>query len=277
MSKTGLWWILSTAFAFRLTAQHAHVYAGATDAAGGSRLAFLNASRFAAESGYVVHLPFQTNGPRAGYFINSAPTFTALPSTPINGGPDTGHALPGTHIVARVVSVEGPDGGGFGFWESPGEEEDAEALTFQVPVGERHGQLDVPLSESSGEPGADPYGHVHGRFYSATKAGLYTVGLRLRDTAHNGPGGGPLHPESEITRFHFQAGLTLAGLTVESGEMQVTFATQTGLNYQLESTESPTPDATWSPFGDRIPGNDHLVRVPVPASTGNRFFRLRAE
>lgn len=281
MSKTGLLRFLLPALAalpaLRLAAQHAHINAGVADAPAGSRLAFLNASRFAAESGYVVSLPFVTNGVRGGYYIANSPTFTALPSTLFNGGPTAGHADPGTRIVARVVSVEGPAGGAFGFWESPGDELDAEALTFSVPVGESSGRLEFPLSENDGQPGDDPYGHVHGRFYSATRAGLYTVGIVLRDSAQNGPGGGPLHADSQVTRFQFQAGVTIAGMAFGDGNTRITFATRTGATYRIESAERLGAEAVWTVVAGPVTGDDHLATVDFPTAPGTAFYRLRVE
>lgn len=258
--------------ASQAAAQHAHINAG-IDA--NSRLTFVNADRFAAESGYFVALPKVTNGFYAGYHIANAPTFTALASTPINGGPSAGHAAAGAHIVARIETVEGPEGGRFGFWETPGDEEDATELTFSVPVGETQGGLEFPLSENSGQAGADPYGHIHGRYFSATLPGLYTVGLRLRDTSSNGPGGGPLHEDSPVIRFLFQAGLTLAKAIPGPEGLELRFAAQSGVSYQVEYTrrlESPE----WIAIGSPVTGTGRMASVLVPTPVVGAFFRLRS-
>jgi hypothetical protein len=279
MSKTGLFKLaaLFAAFAFRLSAQHAHVNAGVTDAAAGSRLAFLNASRWAEESGYVVHLNKATNGPYAGYHVSSGYTFTALSATDLNGGVFPGHAALGSHLVARLVSVEGPVGGSFGFWETPGDELDAEEITFGTSVGEVAGTREFPLSENNGRPGEDPYGHYHGRKYTATLPGLYKVGLVIRDASHNGPGGGPLHPESEITRFNYQAGVTIAKVTSAAEGTQLTFATKSPRNYHVEASQTLSTNAVWTTVAGPIPGDDHLASVTIPSVQDTQFFRLRVE
>lgn len=275
MSKTPLSSAFGFAFlgAFVATGQHAHINAGVNAA---SALTFMNADRFAAESGFVVRLPAVTNGIRGGYHIANSPTFTALPATALNGGPATGHALPGTRVVARIVEVDGPLGGEFGFWESPGDEEDAEALTFSVPVGERAGTREFPLSENSGQPGADPYGHLHGRYFSATLPGLYTVGLRLRDAAANGPGGGPLHPESAVTRFLFQAGDTISKAVQGPEGLDLIFAAASGRTYQAEYTAS-LESPSWTAIGTPVTGQNRMATVTVPTPTVRAFFRLRIQ
>jgi hypothetical protein len=275
MSKTPLSSAFGIAFlgAFVATGQHAHINAG-VDAA--SALTFMNADRFAAESGFVVRLPAVANGIRGGYHIANSPTFTALPSTALNGGPATGHALPGTRVVARIVEVDGPPGGEFGFWESPGDEEDAEALTFSVPVGERAGIREFPLSENSGQPGADPYGHVHGRYFSATLPGLYTVGIRLRDAASNGPGGRPLHTESAVTRFLFQAGDTISKAVHGPEGLDLVFAAASGRTYQVEYTAS-LESPSWTAIGTPVTGQNRMAAVTVPSPTVRAFFRLRIQ
>jgi hypothetical protein len=275
MSKTPLPSALGIAFlgAFVAAGQHAHINAGVNAA---STLVFANADRFAAESGFVVRLPAVTNGIYGGYHIANSPTFTALASTPINGGPATGHALPGTRVVARIVEVDGPVGGEFGFWESPGDEMDAEALTFSVPVGERAGTREFPLSENSGQPGADPYGHVHGRYFSATLPGLYTVGLRLRDASSNGPDGGPLHPESAVTRFLFQAGDTISKAVPGIEGLELTFAAASGRTYQVEFTDS-LESPNWTAIGTPVSGLNRMATVTVPTPVTRAFFRIRIQ
>ena len=99
MSKTPLPSALGIAFlgAFVAAGQHAHINAGVNAA---STLAFANADRFAADSGFVVRLPAVTNGVYGGYHIANSPTFTALASTPINGGP-----VPALNVTTGIVSI----------------------------------------------------------------------------------------------------------------------------------------------------------------------------
>lgn len=259
-------------------AQHAHLNAGAIDSAAGKALYFPNGFNFVTNSGYFLPLKKETNGPYAGHHQGSL-TLTALPATGDNGGPAFGHAAFGAHIEAVVVSVDGPPGGSFGFWDSDGEE-DATQLTFSVPVGQRLGTRSFALSQNQGEAGADPYGHIHGRRFSATVPGLYVVGFQLVDTSSNGPGGGPLHPASDVLPMYVQAGLTLAAVGVEDGGLVVVYAAEKGVTYRLERAAQwlPTSASDWTLVGQPLVGTGKLERVTgIPTTTESAWFRLRVE
>lgn len=253
---------------------HEHVAAGAGSAEPGSPLEFVSADDFGAESGWVFPLTHSASGPYAAHY-HAELTVVALAATPALGGPDPQHAALGSRIEAVIESVEGPAGGVFAFWETPGDELDATEITHQVPVGEAHGTFRFPVSENDGQAGADPYGHIHGRVYSVDRPGLYRVGFRFIDTSANGPGGGPVHSPSERFHLNFQAGLTLARIAASDGGIDLTFAAVQGQTVQLESAPriEGTPD--WRPVGDAIVGDNHLHTVTVP-STGGAVFRLVA-
>jgi len=256
------------------SAQHAHITAGALQPVAGAKLHFPNGSRFAAETGYVVTLEKATNGPYAGYHYGTV-TFTALPTSRDFGGPAAGAALPGTHIEAQVETVSGPAGGAWGFWEGMDEEEGT-TLTFSVPTGTSEGTNRFPLSETSGAAGVDPYGHVHGRIFSATRPGLYRVGFRLIDTARNGVNGTPLHEPSELFHLLFQAGVTIAKADPVTAGLQLEFATAATYTYTIEAADQPTAaSGDWMPMGDPVAGDDHLHQVVVPITGHARFFRLK--
>jgi len=259
----------------QLQAQHSHVNAGAMGSVVGGQLYFANGDSFITNSGYVVNLAWAETAPFAGWHLGSI-TFTALAASTDFGGPAFGHAATGAHLELRVESVAGPAGGEFAFWESDGES-DATEIAFRVPVGEAAGTNRFRLSETDGSPGVDPYGHIHGRKFTASLPGLYTVGFRIFDTSVNGPGGGPLHPPSELFPLHFQAGITIAGLAQEAGGMKLTFATQTGRTYFLERTTSLSPP-DWQTIAGPFAGNNHLQTVTdPPGTTDAAWFRLRVE
>lgn len=252
---------------------HEHVAAGADSVAQDAPLVFVSADDFGAEASYVFALDAATNGPYAGYFQGEL-TFVALAATGDLGGPAPGHAALGSHLEAVLEAVEGPAGGSFGFWESPGHDLDADTITFSVPVGESNGTHRFPVSENDGAPGTDPYGHIHGRVFSATRPGLYRVGFRFVDTGHNGAGGGPIHTPSERFFLNFQAGLTLASMGRDADGVKVIFATRTGVNYSLESTGQLGPEAVWRAAGETVAGDDHLHPLTLPPAGGAQYFRL---
>ncbi len=261
----------------RVNAQHVHINAGALAPTPGSALAFANADLFATNSGYILNLNVRLAGPAIGLY-DGGPTFTALALLPDNGGPEPFHALAGTKVVLEVVSLDGPAGGSLTFWESPDCEISATRPTFTIQVGTTNGNFRFPLSQNGGEPGADPYGHCHGRRYTTAVPGLYVLGVRLYDSSTNGPGGGPQHQPSDITYFFFQAGVTLDSLTQGDDGITAHFATKIGGTYFLETTESLTEGATWDTVAGPLDGDGYLQSLIDPAPTGtSRFYRLRYE
>lgn len=185
-------------------AQHGHLNAGATGTSQGDPLMFANGHLFAAESGYVKDLPLADTGRFAGFHEGNI-TFTVLPTTVDNGGPVPNAPASGSFIMAGIQSVSGPEGGRFGFWEAG-----STVPTFEFGVGY---DVAIPtglwaLSDASlgaGAPGADPYGHLHGRRFTATLPGLYEVSFRVFDLSGNGAGGGPIHTPSDVITLAFSA------------------------------------------------------------------------
>ena len=183
-------------------AQHGHLNAGAVGTSQNDQLTFANGSIFAASSGYVKDLVLTNGGRFAGYYEGGI-TPVALPATVANGGPTAFNPALGSFLEMAVVSVSGPAGGAFGFWEGG-----SASPTFSVPVGTTGADFRFDLSDAAngaGQPGADPFGHLHGRRFTATLPGDYTVGFRVFDTSDNGIGGGPIHTPSGILEINFSA------------------------------------------------------------------------
>jgi hypothetical protein len=254
-------------------AQHLHLNAGAPGSAPGAKLYFANGDALESSSGYTLPMGLATNGAYAGHYVGAI-TFTALAATPAFGGPAFAHAAPGARLALAIESVQGPSDGKFEFWDSDGEQ-DATQVTHSMPSGTTQGTVSFRLSENDGSPGADPYGHIHGRRFSTSAPGLYTITVRLFDTSTNGPSGLPLHPPSDAFSMHLQSGVTIAGLSVSNKQALVRFGTVRGSSYQPES--APEPSGPWAPVGARLPGNDHLQTFAVDATDRSRYFRLRVE
>lgn len=184
-------------------AQHGHLNAGAVGTSQGDALSFVNGAGFAASSGYVKELTPATTGARAGYYTGSI-TFTSLAATVGNGGPAAGAAALGSFLQYGIVSVAGPAGGQFAFWE-----EGATTPTISYGVGYSTSfPALIELSDASngaGAAGADPFGHLHGRNFTATVPGEYVVGFKLFDTSVNGAAGGEIHAPSQVLNIKFAA------------------------------------------------------------------------
>jgi len=260
-------WLLATCWSLR--AQHAHLNAGAVSTNQDGRLFFANGGDFASDSGYVKTLTHTNGGNYAGYFQGNI-TLTALPTTAANAGPDPEASAPGSFLQAQLASVSGPAGGSFSFWEAG-----ATTPTISLQSGATGTNL-FALSSGDGSPGSDPFGHVHGRRFTATLPGIYEVGFRLFDTSTNGAGGGPIQSPSGVLRVYFQAGVNLQSIEPDEDHTHVRFPAPVGASWQLEAADSADAPANWQPIGNPVPGDDYIHEVeddhPVQ---GNRFYRLK--
>jgi hypothetical protein len=198
-----LWLALTTSAALQPLAQHGHLNAGAVGVNQGHQLHFANGDIFAASSGYVKTLVPAFSGRFAGYYEGGI-TPTALATTVANGGPVADAPAPGSFIQMGIVSVTGPAGGQFAFWEH-----DTVAPTFSYASGYSTATPDLfALSDAAlgaGAAGADPFGHIHSRRWTATSLGEYSVTFQLFDTSVNGAGGGPIHSASDLLTIRFSA------------------------------------------------------------------------
>src|SRR5262245_13779868 len=176
---------------------HEHLVAGAVSNTIGAPLVFENEGTYGGDSGFFFNLMLgTTNDPYFGFYYTDELAFTALAATPDFGGPEPGAAALGAHIQAQLLSVEGPNGAQFGFWETLQDGVDSTNLAWSVPIPFSGGTNRIDVSENTGLAGADPYGHLHGRIYSFTEPGLYKVTWKFIDSSTNGPNGGPIHTPS---------------------------------------------------------------------------------
>ncbi len=191
--------------------QAQHLNAGALSTNQGGQLYFANAVGFVNGSGFLITsvnpaMSYSNSGTYAGYFNTGNPTFTALAQTTANGAtPSPVAAAFGSFLELRLESVlSGPVGGTFSFFDHG-----ATSPTYNLGVGQSvtSGNL-FELSDDTlgaGNPGADPYGHIHGRRFAVDVPGTYQVGFRIVDTSVNGFGGGPIQSDSQLYLLNFTA------------------------------------------------------------------------
>jgi hypothetical protein len=258
-----------------LPAQHVHINAGATNPTPGAQLYFPNGYVYDTNSGYDVYLAFTNSGSFSNLYQGAGVTFAALASTLDNGGPAFGHAADGTFLQLQFVSLSGPPDGVFGVWMQDAGNPGISYPLFTMPVGTADGTNLLALSESDGSPGADPYGHIHGRTFTATMPGLYTLGCRIVDTSTNGSGGGPIHTPSALYYLYFQAGLTISSWTKTPDSFAVTFGTTAGKTYYVESS-SDLAAPNWTPFAGPFTGDNHLQTATTNSAAPKLFFRIRS-
>lgn len=251
-----------------------HLFAGATGLTPGSPLLFTTASSFEAASGWYLPMVLRIAGLNAGFYRGDVLTFTALAAADQGTGQLEGRALFGSRLAVQVVSVDGPSGGEVQFWEGDGENP-GNQITFRVPAGARDATASFVISENNGAPGADPYGHIHGRAFTTNLPGRYLVGFRLIDVSTNGPGGGPLHAPSAVLVLGLQAGPTVDSLEPSTAGALVKFRSAPGVSNVLESASALAP-ADWAPVAGPMRGNSTLQSLrDTNAWSGPRFYRLK--
>jgi hypothetical protein len=255
--------ILAFSFQLQVHAQHGHLNAGAAGTTHGDRLIWANGADFIAPSGYVKTLDYTNTGRFAGYYQGGI-TPTALPATAERGGPDPDASALGSYLQFRIACLEGPPGGSFGFWEAG-----ATAPSISLARGETSTNL-WRLSESDGSPGSDPFGHIHGRRFSATKPGIYKVAFTAIDTSTNGAGGGPIHTPSEELPIWFQAGINIQSIEPEALQTRIRFGAAAGFNWSLRYTSDLT-NTTWTST-EPVAGNDTFVEITHQDPAGPRGF-----
>jgi len=261
-----------------------HIFAGALGTNQNDKLNFSNGAAFDATStAFAFPQILRLNGLNAGYYRGEIGqiTFSSLAGTIGNGGPIPGCAAPGAQLAVQVVSVSGPAGGSFQFWEGSGlsgfgaDGSDLGMITFNVPVGTTDGTNIFVISENGGAPGTDPYGHIHGREFTTSLPGMYVVGLRLVDISSNGTNGGPIHSASDVLPVRFQAGLRIESFQIFTNRATVTFRSPTAISNILEATDSLVP-ASWQAIGSGLKGNSSLQSISdTNISRPGRVYRLR--
>jgi hypothetical protein len=271
------WAVQALAWALTSFSLHAdtHIYGGAFSTNLNGKLFFSNGPLFdATRTNFALPQVLRTNGLNAGHYRGDALTFSALPGTVVNGGPVPGHAAFGSLLAIQVATVKGPPGGSFAFWEGDGES-DLGVITFSVPVGETNGSNYFVISQSFGQPGTDPYGHIHGRQVTTSLPGIYLVGFQVIDVSTNGAGGGPIHAPSDIMEVRFQAGGWIEALQLFTNRVTASFRSPPGISNLLERAESIS-STNWQPVALPIRGNNFLqAYTDTNAPTENRFYRIR--
>jgi hypothetical protein len=259
-----------------LCAQHIHINAGAFSTAQDAQLYFVNGNVYGTNAGYDVYLTYTNAGSFSNLYQGAGLTFTALASTPDNGGPAFRHAADGAYLQLQFVSVTGPQNGTFSVWEQDTGNLEISNPLFAIPVGTTNGTNQFNLSESDGSPGSDPYGHIHGRTFVADKPGLYTLGLKIIDTSANGTDGGPIHTPSDIYYLYFQAGLTISSPAKAGNSYTASFGTKLGATYFVEVATNLAA-TNWTTLVGPFTGNNYLQTFTDPNATNpRRFYRVKS-
>ncbi len=248
---------------------HGHINIGSVGVNQNDPLIFDNAAIFEVATNYVKTLTFATSGTYAGYYQGNI-TFTALAATPAHAGPELNAAALGSQLHAQLVAVSGPAGGVFSFWNTG-----ATNPTISLMSGST-GTNTWLISENDGSPASDPYGHFHGRRFTATKPGIYTVSFRALDFSTNGTSGGAIHTPSQVMQVYFQAGVHVKSIEPDMDHTHVTFAAPVGKSWVVEASASPATNAVWTTISAPAVGDDYFHEITdVEPVAGNRVYRTR--
>jgi hypothetical protein len=252
-------------------AQHGHLNVGARGVNHNDQLYFENGPDFIDSSGYVKTLAFTNAGRFAGYYEGNI-TLTVLAATEEHGGPFPNAPALGSFIQFTIKCYAGPDGGSFGFWDAG-----STSPSDSVLPGQESTNL-FRLTESDGSSGSDPYGHVHGRRFTATKPGVYKIGFKAWDTSSNGPTDGPIHLPSDFLPVYFQAGVNVTHIAKTGLVTTVQYGAQAGQLFTLEYTTNLADPNLWLPAAGLKVGDDYFQTLEDPASVDSqRFYRIRVD
>jgi hypothetical protein len=170
---------------------------------------------------------------------------------------------PGNGALVRMdlVSVTGPAGGSFSFWEAG-----ATAPTLTRATGWTAGGADQPSFFVS-EDGSG-YGHIHGRVFTMSKPGVYQVTFRAVDTTGH-------YTTSNAFVVQFTV-LQTPQLTISkvSGNIRLTFTSRADLVYDIQSSTSLQAN-DWETIGDPLDGTGGALQFTESMAGRPRvFYRL---
>ena len=127
---------------------------------------------------------------------------------------------PGADPKVELISVDGPAGGSFGFWEV-----DATSPTWSRPSG---------WTNSPGDTAAFSVivfgdGHIHGRAFTMDRPGTYRVSFQVTDQS-----GGFLPSSVKTVTFVAQLPPPLS-VTIQNGSATLSFTSRLNLDYDLQT------------------------------------------
>lgn len=281
--------------ALRVEAQHAHYAVGFQDMNGNGVADAGEPLRFVGDSGAgkIFHLLARPIGQPCGgrYMLGDQPrtlfpndvfSFVVLSDGQVEAeAPD--HPLTGAYVWMEIVSVQGPAGAKFGFWEEGTSSGPAPTASFVT--NQPTGNYRFVLSEGTDDSDQDPAGHIHGRSWTADKPGDYAIGFRLVDLSTSGPGGGSWHTPSPVYTFHFQAGPSFQPTVKKVSNTYMltwpsqmgywtTDAQQTGVSFVILRSTSLAPQS-WAPIGTVVGTTANTATfTDTSPPNGQAFYRL---
>ena len=166
----------------------------------------------------------------------------------------------GSDPVIELVSVTGPAGAFFSFWESG-----ATAPTWSRPSGWSRTELDRPsfpviLGEET---------HAHGRIFTADRPGDYQIVFRALDKNNL------FSPSTDSTiTFHAQLPPPLS-IRLQNGQALISFISREYLVYDLQVCTDLVANRWMNVEGNiGIDGNGLKTECSIPINYPRAFFRI---
>ena len=252
----------------RLHAQDIFFFGATTNIPGGT-LVFEHAPDYVASNLFCFGtLPGTASDSSAAGYYTAAQVFSARPAA------DPNAAAPSTVIQVKLLSVEGPAGASVGFWEADAGSYGTN-LTWSVPVPSAGNTNLIRVTEVPNSATNDPYGNIQNRALTFSKPGLYKVTWQLVDTSTNGPSGAPLEQPSEPFAIYYQADITIAGITIDTNGVNITFAAiDNSFYYNIDISASLGADAKWEKWRENTHGDGRVHTVTIPKNGPINFFRI---
>jgi surface-anchored protein len=158
----------------------------------------------------------------------------------------------------EMVSVSGPPGGSFAFWEVGALEP-----TVLLPVGWAGTDASFPVVLAGDT-------HAHGRCFTMDKPGVYTLTFRAVDT-----NGALLTSENQTITFNALPAPKLS-ISAAGGSVSLSFTSRVNLNYDLQVSTDLT-SGVWANVEPHVSMNGDGRRIDMTdpvAARPKAFFRL---
>ena len=159
----------------------------------------------------------------------------------------------------EIVSVSGPPGGSFAFWEVGALEP-----TILLPVGWAESDASFPVVFAGDT-------HAHGRCFTMDKPGIYTVTFRAVDSADL------FEPSANKTITFNALPAPKLSISVASGSVSLSFTSRANLNYDLQVC-TDLASCGWVNVEPHVSINgddDRRIEVNDPvAARPKAFYRL---
>lgn len=142
----------------------------------------------------------------------------------------------GAIVRVKLLAVTGPTGGAFSFWET-----DASSATWTRPTG---WTASPPATEPAifASEDSSGYGHIHGRVFTFSKAGNYTLTFVAEDAEGNYAASAPFALQFTVIEPPQLA------IGVANSSISLTFPSRDGLIYDVQSSTTLQP-GSWTTIG----------------------------